>query len=96
MSDTPEVILTIDHPSGLHLRPAALFVKTAARFQSSITMYNLDRVGRPETDAKSMFGVMQQGVSQGHRVRLRANGSDAHAALAALKSLVASGFEEPT
>lgn len=94
MSDTRELTLTIDHPSGLHLRPAALFVKTAARFQSTITMHNLDRVGRPETDAKSMFGVMQQGVSQGHRVRLRAIGSDADEALVALQTLVANKFEE--
>lgn len=94
MSDTHEIVLTIDHPAGLHLRPAALFVKTAARFQSSISISNLDRVGRPPTDAKSMFGVMQQGVSQNHRVRLQANGADAADALAALQALVASHFED--
>lgn len=94
MSDTHEIVLTIDHPAGLHLRPAALFVKTAARFQSSISIANLDRVGRSPTDAKSMFGVMQQGVSQNHRVRLHADGPDAADALAALHALVANHFEE--
>jgi phosphotransferase system HPr (HPr) family protein len=94
MSETHELILTIDHPSGLHLRPAALFVKTAARFQSQITITNISRVGRPESDAKSLMGVMQNGVSQGHQVRLRANGPDAEAALAALQQLVSNRFEE--
>lgn len=94
MSATQERTFVIDHPAGLHLRPAAMFVKTAARFESRILMSNLDRVGRPESDAKSMFGVMQQGVSQGHRVRLRAEGPDAEAALDALQQLVRNRFEE--
>ena len=94
MSAVHELVLVIDHPSGLHLRPAALFVKTAARFESRITISNLDRVGRPETDAKSMFGLMQQGVSEGHRVRLRAEGPDAEIALQTLQQLVAKRFEE--
>lgn len=94
MSTPHELTLVIDHPAGLHLRPAALFVKTAARFESRITIINLDRLGRPESDAKSMFGVMQQAVSQGHRVRLRAEGADAEQALATLQQLVRNQFEE--
>lgn len=93
MSKQHELILTIDHPSGLHLRPAALFVKTAASFQSTIRIANLDREGQPESDAKSMFGVMQQAVSQGHRVRVRAEGPDADAALRSLRQLVDQRFE---
>lgn len=94
MSDHHELILTIDHPLGLHLRPAALFVKTAARFQSQITIKNISRIDRPQADAKSLLGIMQSGVSQGHRVRLSATGADAEQALAALKQLVSSRFED--
>lgn len=94
MNEAVESILTIEHPAGLHLRPAALFVKTAARFQSQITITNLSRVGMPAADAKSMFGVMLIGVSQGHQVRLQAQGGDARLALAALRALVESQFEE--
>jgi phosphotransferase system HPr (HPr) family protein len=94
MSDTYEKILLIEHPAGLHLRPAALFVKTAARFQSQITLTNLSREGSPEANAKSMFGLMQSGVSQGHQVRVAASGSDATEALAALEELVRNNFEE--
>ncbi len=94
MSETQEVVLSINHPSGLHLRPAALFVKTAARFSSDIRITNLDRPEAPEVDAKSMFGLMQIGVSQHHRVRVRATGDDAANALAALQRLVDRNFEE--
>jgi phosphocarrier protein HPr len=91
-----QAILVIGHPAGLHLRPAALFVRTASGFKSRITARNLSRENSPEVDAKSMFGIMQAAVSQGHRVELRATGPDAVEALGALEQLVASGFPEPT
>lgn len=96
MNEAMESILTIEHPAGLHLRPAALFVKTATRFQSQITITNLSRAGTPAADAKSIFGVMLIGVSQGHQVRLQAKGGDAKLALAALCALVERRFEEAT
>jgi phosphotransferase system HPr (HPr) family protein len=94
VSDRQETTFTINHPAGLHLRPAALFVQTAARFQSQIKITNLSRGVSPEVNAKSMFGVMQSGVSQGHQIRVTATGPDATEAIAALKALVESGFEE--
>ncbi len=89
-----ETIVSITHSAGLHLRPAALFVKTASRFKSRITAKNLSRPDGPSVDAKSMLGVMQAAVSQGHRVVLTATGEDAAEALAALERLVACNFEE--
>jgi phosphotransferase system HPr (HPr) family protein len=94
MPETHEVVLTVEHPNGLHLRPAAQFVRAAARFASTITVTNLSRPSSPRVDAKSMFGVMQLGVAQGHRVEVRATGEDAPAALAALQQLVANDFVE--
>jgi phosphotransferase system HPr (HPr) family protein len=90
----PERVLSIDHPAGLHLRPAALFVRTANRFSSQITLTNLSRDGSPEIDAKSMLGLMQAAVSQGHQVRVQADGADAAEAVAALAGLVESNFVE--
>lgn len=92
---TPEAILTVDHPAGLHMRPATLFVRTAADFTSRLRVRNLDRPDRPAVDAKSMIGVMKLGVSQGHRIHVTAEGDDAQAALDALARLVAGGFVEP-
>ncbi|HEU5327985.1 MAG TPA: HPr family phosphocarrier protein [Thermomicrobiales bacterium] len=89
-----ETTLAIDHPAGLHLRPAALFVRTANGFQSAISLRNLSRDGARAVDAKSIVGVMQAAVSQGHRVAVRASGPDAAAAVTALTALVARNFAE--
>ena len=59
---------TILNPSGIHARPGALFVRTAAGFGSKITLENLDRES-PAVDAKSILSVMQAAVGRGHRVR---------------------------
>jgi phosphotransferase system HPr (HPr) family protein len=98
VTDQPsvETVLTIGHPAGLHLRPAALFVRTASHFQSQIRARNLSRANAPDVDAKSMLGIMQAAVGQGHQVFVRATGADAAAAVAALERLVADGFAEPT
>lgn len=85
---------TIRNPSGLHARPAAMFVKAAAGFGSKITLENLDRGSAP-ADAKSIIAVMSSGVSSGHRVRVTAEGADEDAAIDALEQLIASGIGEP-
>lgn len=72
MCDTRGTTLTITHAAGPHLSPAAVFVSTAGRFGSQITVRNLSREGSSAVDAKSMFGVMQLGVSQGHEIRVEA------------------------
>jgi phosphotransferase system HPr (HPr) family protein len=87
-----ETILTVHHPGGLHLRPAAHFVRTAGQFNSAVRLTNLSRPGSPEVDGKSMFAVMQSGVSVGHTIRVRAEGPDAQAAITALRALVEQNF----
>jgi phosphotransferase system HPr (HPr) family protein len=84
--------LSIGHPAGLHMRPAALFVQTAGRFASQIRVCNLSRDNAVEADAKSILGVMQLAVSQGDQLLVRAVGTDAAEAIAALSALVESNF----
>jgi phosphotransferase system HPr (HPr) family protein len=86
--------LTIRNPSGLHARPAALFVRAAAQYASKISVENLDR-GSPPVDAKSVLLVLTAGVQRGHRIRLTAEGPDEVAAIAGLRELVESGLGEP-
>ena len=83
----------IRNPSGLHARPAAMFVKAAAGFASRVTLENLDRGSAP-ADAKSIIAVMSSGVSTGHRVRVTADGADEDAAIEALEELIAGGLGE--
>lgn len=89
-----EATVVIEHPAGLHLRPAARFVTTATRFECIVRIQNLSRPNAPEVDAKSMLGLMQCGVGQGHQIRLCAEGKDADVAIAALLHLIAQNFED--
>ncbi len=88
------VELEVRNPSGLHARPAALFVKTAAGFRSRITIENLSRAGA-SGDAKSLLTMLGAGVSRGHTIRISAEGEDESQALETLRDLVASGIGEP-
>ena len=90
----PTIDLVVHNPSGLHARPATLFVETAASYQSRITVENLDR-GSPPVDAKSILFLLTIGVLRGHRIRVAAEGPDADAALEALATVVREGLGEP-
>jgi len=72
--------------SGLHARPAAAFVTTAARFAASVTVNGVD--------AKSLLTIMALALPQGSVVAIDATGPDAQQAVSALVSLVESGFGE--
>jgi phosphocarrier protein len=75
---------------GMHARPAAEFVKLAARFRSHI---RVEKEGL-EVDGKSIMGVLMLAAEQGSELIIRAEGSDAESALAALVELVDGGFHE--
>jgi len=87
------VEIVVPNPSGIHARPATLFVQTAARFSSKVTIENLDRGGRA-VNAKSLLMVLSAGVSRGHRIRIAAEGQDEAEAISALETAVASGLGE--
>lgn len=87
------VTLVVTHPVGLHARPAAKFVQTAARFPCAIRVANLT-TGSSFVDAKSILKVLTLGVQQGHRIRVEAEGEAAITALEALRDLVESCFGE--
>ncbi len=84
---------TVLNPSGLHARPAAMFVKTAAGFASKVTLENLDRGSAP-VDAKSILMVMGAGVSKGHAIRVTADGPDEDDAITTLEAIIDGGMGE--
>jgi phosphotransferase system HPr (HPr) family protein len=69
---------------GLHARPAARFVQTAARFSSEITI----TAGGQSAPAKGILGVLRLGVRKGMTLRLRAEGDDAQAAVETLGKIL--------
>ena len=85
--------LEVQHPAGLHLRPAALFVQTAATFQAAIRVRNITR-GTAFKNAKSTLEVMMLGVGCGHTIGLEAEGDDAESAVKAIVALVQDNFGE--
>jgi phosphotransferase system HPr (HPr) family protein len=85
--------LEVKHAAGLHLRPAAMFVQTAASFGADIQVRNVSR-GTPFRDAKSALAVMMLGVTQGQVIGLEAQGDDAEAAILAIKDLIENNFGE--
>ncbi len=88
-----EVRVVVPNPLGLHARPAARFVSTAARYQAQIRVRNLTR-GTEWVNAKSIGQVTALGVRQGHEIAIAAQGPDAEQALDALRRLVEEGFGE--
>ena len=79
-----EQSIAVKNPTGLHARPAALFIQTASKFKSDITITKGDR----EVDARSMLGILTLTARQGDIITLKANGDDAQEAVAALTYLV--------
>ncbi len=76
--------------NGLHARPAAEVVKTAAKFKSEITIVRDDL----EVNGKSIMGVMMLAAEFEASVTIRANGPDAQQAVDAIAELIAQKFGE--
>jgi len=88
-----EITLTVMHSVGLHARPAALFVRLAAKFNSKIKVKNVTADSK-FVDAKSIISVLSLGVQKGHQILITAEGEDEETALKELSDLVASNFGE--
>jgi phosphocarrier protein len=87
---TAERAVQIANKNGLHARPAAEIVKTAAKFKSDVTIVRDDL----EVNGKSIMGVMMLAAEFGSTVTLRAAGDDAEAAVDAIASCIANKFGE--
>jgi phosphocarrier protein HPr len=82
--------VTVLNKSGIHARPAAMFVKTANRFGSDIFV---EKDGE-KINGKSIMGLMMLAAGPGSKVTLHAKGADADAALVELENLVKRKFDE--
>lgn len=82
--------VTIKNASGLHARPAGMFVKKAAEFKATVEVIAKDKT----VNAKSIMGIMSLGLAQGDQLTVVANGEDEEAAVNALVELIESGFGE--
>ncbi len=86
-TQTPRLVereVTVVNRLGIHARPAALFVRTAAKFQSEIA---IEKDGE-RINGKSIMGLMMLAAGVGTKLRLQVTGDDAEAAFAALDELI--------
>jgi len=82
-------IFIVKNRTGLHARPASLFVQRAAQFKCTI---RVSRAGHfsdaKDVDGKSILGILGLGASKGTVLQVAADGPDEVEALNALDSLL--------
>ena len=83
----------VRNPSGLHARPASIFVKRAMDFTCDIQVRNVTTDSEKKS-AKSILSLMGLGLKQGNDIEITADGVDEQEAVDALVELVDSGCGE--
>ncbi len=83
-----EFVLENEH--GLHARPAGLMVETCTGFVSEVNITK----GEVKINGKSMLGVLMLAASKGDSLVIEVEGKDEVDALAAIKQLIDSQFDE--
>ncbi len=76
--------LKIMNKSGLHARPAVVFVKACRKYKSKII---LEKDGK-KADAKNILQVLSLGVDQGDVITIIIEGEDENEALKEIKEVV--------
>lgn len=85
-----EQTVVVNNKSGLHARPATLFTKAAAAFQSKITV----KKGEKTADAKSILKILALGVNAGTELTISAEGQDEEQAVTSLVTMINEGLGE--
>ncbi|HOC45559.1 MAG: HPr family phosphocarrier protein [Syntrophorhabdaceae bacterium] len=85
-----EGVFTIRNRLGLHARAAAMFVKSAAKFNSNVLM---EKDGM-QVNGKSIMGLLMLACPLGSKIVLRAEGEDEEKAFQELGDLINNGFNE--
>jgi len=75
---------------GIHARPAAMFVKTASKYEAEVTVEK-DKI---RVSGKSIMGLMTMEASCGTKIKITAEGADADQAVDELQKLVEHKFFE--
>jgi phosphocarrier protein len=85
-----EETITIENKTGIHARPASIFVQTATKFKSKVQI----KAKGKTVDAKSILMIMSMGLVKGTEITICADGPDEAEAVKSLTDLVASKFGE--
>ncbi|WP_298283459.1 phosphoenolpyruvate--protein phosphotransferase [Acidocella sp.] len=74
----------VDYPAGLHARPASAWVDAARAADLAVRV----RHGLEAADARNLVALLQLGLKAGDEITVSAEGNDAEAGLARLKSVI--------
>jgi len=85
-----EGIFTIRNRLGLHASAAAMFVKSAAKFNSNVLM---EKDGM-QVNGKSIMGLLMLACPLGSKIVLKVEGEDEEKTFRELGSLIDNGFNE--
>ena len=85
---TKELLVT--NKLGIHARPAAMFVKTANRFECDVYV---EKDGE-RVNGKSIMGLMMLAAGPGSKLLVFAEGEDAARAVVELEGLLRRKFDE--
>ncbi|HEX9616752.1 MAG TPA: phosphoenolpyruvate--protein phosphotransferase [Anaerolineales bacterium] len=85
-----QIDLVIQNPTGLHARPAKVFVTLAKQYKSTVRVQHGEKVA----NAKSLISMLTLGAETGSQIRILVEGEDEEVALAELEQAVRSGLGE--
>lgn len=83
--------IIIKNKSGLHARPAAIFVQIANKYESEVTV----RKGKLEVNGKSIMGILMLAAGKGSQVTLKIDGEDAEKAMTELEMVLSGEIDGP-
>ena len=86
--------VTIKNPTGLHLRPAGLFCRTAMQYGSKITVEKKTKSEDVTANAKSELSVLGACIKSGDEIRIICEGDDEETALREMVRIVEDGLGE--
>ncbi|HEY2773940.1 MAG TPA: HPr family phosphocarrier protein [Candidatus Binatia bacterium] len=90
MSQKASAEFVVGNQLGLHVRAAAMVVRTMTPFSSRVSI----RAGSSAADARSVLDLLTLSASKGTRIVVEAEGDDAEQAVAVLGDLIARNFAE--
>jgi len=82
--------VVLKNETGLHARPASLFVKEASKYSSDVKVVKDGK----EYNAKSIMGILSMGAAMGDSIKIEATGEDSEEAVNSLVELVNNKFGE--
>lgn len=80
----------LKNESGLHARPASIFVKEAGKYKSEINIIKDDK----SYNGKSIMSILSMGASKGTKLTITAEGEDEKEAVLFIKNLIENELED--